>query len=288
MARLTVIQPVHEAEMMSMVFVKRQAGSTLIELLISVAIGLIITASIVGFYINSTANSSQILKTSKLNQELTTLMTVIANDIRRAHFSGTLLEDPISNPFAVATETALFVNDIATTGGTNANECILFTYDQDITDGTAPVAADVHGFRRRTQDGIGYVEIREPGPATDVKHDDDCDSGNWARLTDPNTINITQLVFDKQTTCFNASEPDGVDDDGGGVSFDTDDDGVADSLDNPEEFDCDDFPPTSGDILLSIDTVGLQLAGQLVSDTSTSLELEQEVRIRNHIWNRAP
>lgn len=285
MARLTVIPPVHEAEMMSMVFVKRQAGSTLIELLISVAIGLIITASIVGFYINSTANSSQILKTSKLNQELTTLMTVIANDIRRAHFSGTLLEDPISNPFAVATETALFVNDTATTGGINANECILFSYDQDLSDGAAPTTVDVHGFRRRTQDGIGYVEIREPG---DLKHDDDCDSGNWARLTDPNTISITQLVFDKQTTCFNASEPDGVDDDGNGVSFDTDGDTVADSPDNPAEFNCDDFPPTSGDILLSIDTVGLQLAGQLVSDSTTRLKLEQQVRIRNHIWNRAP
>jgi type IV pilus assembly protein PilW len=264
----------------------KQFGSTLIELLISVAIGLIITASIVGFYINSTANSSQILKSSKLNQELTTLMTVIANDIRRAHFSGTLLEDPITNPFAVEGETAVFVNDTATTGGTNANECILFTYDQDLTDGTAPTTADVHGFRRRTQDGIGYVEILEPGAA--VKHDDDCDAGSWARLTDPNTINITQLVFDKQTTCFNASEPDGVDDDGGGISFDTDGDTVADSPDNPEEFDCDDFPPTTDDIVLLINTVGLQLAGQLVSDISTSLELEQQVRIRNHIWNRAP
>jgi type IV pilus assembly protein PilW len=275
--------------------VKHQTGSTLIELLISVAIGLIITASIVGFYINSTANSSQILKTSKLNQELTTLMTVIANDIRRAHFSGTLLDDPIANPFAVEGETALFVNDSSITLPTtpplvlDANGCVLFSYDQDLADGAAPTNVDIHGFRRlENSAGIGYVEIREPGPVTDVKHDDGCDAGNWARLTDPNTINITQLVFDKQTTCFNASEPDGVDDDGGGVSFDTDDDGVADSLDNPEEFDCDDFPPTSGDILLSIDTVGLQLAGQLVSDTSTSLELEQEVRIRNHIWNRAP
>jgi type IV pilus assembly protein PilW len=261
-----------------MQFVKHQAGSTLIELLISVAIGLIITASIVGFYINSTANSSQILKSSKLNQELTTLMTVIANDIRRAHFSGTLLDDPIANPFAEEGETALFVNDAPTTLVLNANECVLFSYDQDLSDGTAPTAVDVHGFRRRTEGGIGYVEIREPG--TELKHDDDCDAGNWARLTDLNTINITQLVFDQQTTCFNASAD--------GNPLDTDGDGVADILDNPQEFDCDVVVPTSDYIKLKRNTVGVKLAGQLVSDASTKLELEQQVRIRNDIWIREP
>ena len=277
---------------MNMEIVKHQAGSTLIELLISVAIGLIITASIVGFYINSTANSSQILKSSKLNQELTTLMTVIANDVRRAHFSGTILTDPVSNPFAVEGETALFVN--------GTGDCVLFTYDQVLTDGAAPQSVDVHGFRlRSTADGIGYVEIREPG--TETKHEDNCDSGNWARLTDLNTINITQLVFDKQTTCFNASEPDGVDDDGDNIPRDADGDGEFDDidgdgkpdLDNTEEFNCTPsdpnfVAPSVGDITLTRNTVVVTLGGELVSDSSTSLEVEQQIRIRNDIWKREP
>ncbi|MEJ2330850.1 MAG: prepilin-type N-terminal cleavage/methylation domain-containing protein, partial [Gammaproteobacteria bacterium] len=85
---------------------KSEQGFTLIELLISVTIALIISAAIFGIYANSAGTSAAMLKSSKLNQELYSLMLVMSNDIRRAGYWGNptasseYFEKPQDNPFS--------------------------------------------------------------------------------------------------------------------------------------------------------------------------------------------
>jgi type IV pilus assembly protein PilW len=203
----------------------KQTGATLIELLISIVIGLIITASLLGMYLTSTTNSGQILKTSKLNQELTTLMTVMVNDIRRA---GYWLSDDIqqssNNPFNQE-DTKLTVT----------NSCITYAYNANANNTLD--ATDLFGFRLNEEDDV--VQMRQIGSTAAVNDCTDTDS-TWIPLTDKNYIRVTELSF-------------------GLTPSDT----------------------ILGSVTLETNMVSIRLTGSLVSDPSTLMTLEQNVRVRN-------
>jgi len=62
----------------------KQSGITIIELMISITIGLILIASVSTVYVAHAVNSLKTLQMSKLNQELSQLMSLMVKDIRRA------------------------------------------------------------------------------------------------------------------------------------------------------------------------------------------------------------
>jgi prepilin peptidase dependent protein B len=263
-----------------------QAGASIIELLVSVAIGLVIAASLFGVYVASSVNSTRILKTSKLNQELTTLMTVMVNDIRRAgYWFNTNGDRPQSNPFAVPDATLLTViaDSTSTTseGGQGAGECILFSYDANIDDqleagdidGDGDQDYEIFGFRLNN----GAVEMLQMGE--NAAHGNDCTdaTGNWLALTDRDTVAVDALEFSlADSECLNTSEPDGEDDDGDSVP------------DNSGEFDCFNTPPDPGDINVHTRMVRIRLDGSLVSDPASTISLDQSVRVRNEFVTVIP
>ena len=271
--------------------VKSQSGSTLIELLISLVIGLIIAASMLGMYVTSTANSSQVLKTSKLNQELTTLMTVMVNDIRRAGFwNGGIDAVPGDNPFTSEEspdQTVLrIIDDVVSNtpqGFLGSGECILFAYDYGVGGGNGTVESEeIQGFRLN---GTTVEILNDPGSAA---HEDDCTIGTWETLTDSQTIAIDTLTFSlADATCLNTSvdpdEPNSTDDDGNGV---TDDEGHPDCYLYLTDTSVD--APSTGDITLVTRQVKISLEGHLVSDPSVKMSLEQYARVRNDLVRVIP
>jgi prepilin-type N-terminal cleavage/methylation domain-containing protein len=62
----------------------RQNGLTLIELMISIALGLVVLSSLVFLIGSSMSSNAQQLKTTRLNQELRALMHLMVRDLRRA------------------------------------------------------------------------------------------------------------------------------------------------------------------------------------------------------------
>mgnify|MGYP001818328772 FL=1 len=93
---------------------KTQRGFTLVELLISVTIGLLVTSATIFIYISVAESSTITLKASKLNQELAAVLTVMTNDIRRAGYSNAALANlnaPQKNIFSAIDNTALEVID---------------------------------------------------------------------------------------------------------------------------------------------------------------------------------
>jgi len=240
---------------------RNQKGLTLVELLISITIGLGILAAASSFYVTTAITSASSIASSRLNHELTTLMSVMVQDIRRAGYSGhsDVKTAPLSNEFSSADETALTIS----------GQCILYAYDAD-DDGVLD-DQDIIGFKLDTN----TVWMRRQGDVNDAN--DDCSDGDdtWLKITDSEMIKVTTLTFDSSSSeCLNTREPDDVDNDGDG------------DIDNAEEADCYDTPlPTngSGDITVETREILITLAGELANDNFVNVEIEQAVRVRNDL-----
>jgi type IV pilus assembly protein PilW len=250
-----------------------QQGFSLIELMIGIVIGLIILAGVTNVWVTSIVSSANTLKESKLNQELTTLMGVMSNEITRAGITGSLdYTRPQDNVFSQANDTALEVidnmtdnNQVTFANSATGGSCIVYAYDRDL-DGTVD-NDEVLGFRLNN----GAVEMRENLVGTDR---DSCASadGAWTAVTDSRVITVTDLNFAfDNSQCINTREPNGVDDDSDGT------------IDEAEEMDCYTMAPTggSGDVTVEVRHIDITLAGELVSDPSVNLTMSQSVRARN-------
>lgn len=253
-----------------------QQGLSLIELMIGVAIGIFILVGVTNIWLTSIMSSSDTLRQSKLNQEMTTLMSVMSNDITRAGITGNLsYTNPQTNAFSQVNDTALEVidnltdnNQVTFANAATGGSCIVYSYDRDL-DGVVD-DTDVLGFRLNN----GAVEMRQNVIAGANR--DSCDSadGNWIPVTDNRVINITNLNFAfNNSECINTREPNDIDEDGDGNNS------------NAEEMDCYNSVPTngSGDVTVETRQIEITLAGQLVSDASINMTMAQSVRIRNNL-----
>ncbi|WP_100643044.1 prepilin cleavage protein [Alteromonas facilis] len=160
-----------------------QRGATLIELLIALAIGVTAISALAGLVGYGMGVNAKLLASSRLNEEVGNVMTLITRDVRRAGYNGNsvlMVADPAANPSAFAGSIA-----IGAFPGELANSCILFSYDND-NDGVLDVAAgnnENYGYRLRN----GAVEMRTNGLA--------CEDVGWIPLTDPGMTSITSLTF---------------------------------------------------------------------------------------------
>ena len=254
----------------------RQSGMTLLEILIALAVGSIVVGSVATVYVSTVSSTGAMLSGSKLNQELAALMTVMANDVRRAGYWGnTTIDDyrsPQSNPFAQLDNTALEVHDgNVPQGPTGAGDCIVYVYDAD-NDGVLD-DGDVRGFRLVG----GVVQMRERGDTAANAVHDVCDDAedSWLDVTDGGLISITALTFDLAgSACLNTSEPDG-EEDGGDAAV----------VDDAPERDCYIVIPPAGGGDLTVETrsVAISVVGRLINDASVIATLSQDVRVRNDL-----
>ena len=168
----------------------KQAGLSMIELMISIAIGLVVVSGVIGMFVSTAVSSTENLKMTRLNQELRAAMDVMVQDIRRAGYRGDSITAAGANPFITG------VNDLTVTG----TDCITFTYDSTALDnptavagwGLVDAASDVFGYRREVVGGVGVVRSGT-GAAVTLGS---CTTGDWQDLTDGDSVDITTLRFD--------------------------------------------------------------------------------------------
>jgi type IV pilus assembly protein PilW len=246
-----------------------QRGFTLTELMITIGISMSIISSVLIGYLATYSSSLSTLAGSKLNQDMSALMSLMGNELRRAGYYGAVAASPAANPFSQVDDTALEVFDSiagnAQQAATGNGTCIVFAYDLD-EDGVVD-ANELGGFRLNGS----TVEMRTAGNLADP---DSCASaGNtWMALTDPNFITITTLDFDLGgSECLNTAEPDGADSDGDTV------------IDNPEEYDCYAQVPAAGSNAITVETrqVDITLTGNLANDAFVRLAQTQSIKVRN-------
>lgn len=151
----------------------KNTGFTLIELMISIVIGLLLVTAVLTIYVSMSTSNVEYLKSVRLNHELRSALSVMARDIRRAGHNRSAASDstasPAANPFSVDGGTRLTI-----TGNT-----IAFAYDAE-ADGTV----ETYGYRLNgTTGAIQYCD----GTATACT--------DWEDLTDASLVEITALTF---------------------------------------------------------------------------------------------
>jgi hypothetical protein len=177
---------------------KRQAGVTLIEAMISLALSLLVTSAMVALMANSLGTSTRVIHMSQLTDEMRNAMSMMTRDVRRANYSANSIFCYGYSKCGFAGGNAEQTGDIVVGGG---GSCMTFTLDRSF-DGDATNDA-VGAFRRvvvdTDGDGIadtGAIEMWTGAAGTTPNCASAAGAANWIELTDPATVNITALTID--------------------------------------------------------------------------------------------
>ena len=155
--------------------IKRQGqkGLSLIELMISIALGLLILVAATSMTVKSLVMNTDTLASAKLNQDIDSVTQVMVNDIRRAGYTGGVF-------LYLDNEDLNIVN----------SSCILYAYD--VNENRVNDANEKFGFKL-SQTGT-EVEMRTTC-ADGITCATDCTKGTWVALTDDAVTTITELNF---------------------------------------------------------------------------------------------
>jgi type IV pilus assembly protein PilW len=253
----------------------RQAGVTLIELMVSIVLGLLLLLAATAMTARSMVMNADTLKSVKLNQDLDAVIQVMINDVRRAGYSGGLFDFADNEDLNIVSPS-----------------CLLYAYDRD-EDGILE-AAERNGFKR-----VGsQVQIRTTCGAG-AGCTTSCTVGTWVPLTDTGRITITGLSFDSvNSKCLSLTDKDNV------VSLSNENNYWETTTDGTTQFPCmattgtglttyvmdansvyqsgTFVPPSSGDRLIGARQVNVQLAGHLTNDNSMIKSQLVAINVRNN------
>lgn len=225
-----------------------QKGLSLVELMVALVVGLVVTLAALSAYLTTTRGSITALNSSRLNIETRALMDLITSEIRRTGYTGTVA-NVSNNPFNTGTAEVK----------SPSLECILFAYDRD--NNGALSGTDFVGIRRNA--GNNSISIRTSG--TDNTAGDACTTqGTWEEVSDPSNIRVTNLSFSISYQCSNtalsatASTTNNCDATGGLFST-----------------------AASGNTLIETRNINITLTTQSARDTLITSSINQNVRIRN-------
>jgi len=181
----------------------RQAGVSLIELMISIVLGLLILAAATAMTVKSMVINADTLMSGKLNQDLDSVIQVMVNDIRRAGYSG-----GVGAMFLDNTGTPVYHDVFLDSGGS----CVLYAYDANEND----VLNDdeKYGFKLSTVGTRSEIQMRTS--CTGANCPTTCSEGAWAALTDIDVIDVTGLTFNSLgSKCLSLTHPNNIEDPGG-------------------------------------------------------------------------
>lgn len=161
------------------------AGISLIEVLVSLAAGLIVLTAVVGVMVSSNKTNVDSLRMTRLNQELRAAMSLMTRDIRREQYQGDWAARVAADPNAGPKDNVGNFPRITVTELQPNEHCILYSYDADADAKLKAAApnAELFGFRLNG----GAVERGTTVTA--------CNAGTWEDITDPQTVTITALTF---------------------------------------------------------------------------------------------
>ena len=171
---------------------RKQKGFTLIEIMISLLLGIIVIGGALSIYISTVRGGTDITNSARLNYDLDSVMQLMVNDIRRSGYWGGAVSG--SNAINSATNPG----NPFTLGTANiqipVSSCILYTYDFDDdtvldVDGEAGSLGDESEF-------FGFkLEDAEIKVRSSKVADNDCVGDGWEAVTDSDKIEITHLQF---------------------------------------------------------------------------------------------
>ena len=161
----------------NMVF-SNQKGFSLIELMISLTIGLVVIAGIISLFSNSVKSSANIVADAKLNEDLSSILDFISREVKRAGYDGSASSNANTN---------FGIDDSEST-----SSCLIYTYDMN-GNGTVD-SNEKNGIRLNS----GSVLFKQ--------NTTKCSSISNGAINDPNTIFISALTFTSNKLCINVNK----------------------------------------------------------------------------------
>lgn len=161
---------------------RRHTGFSLVELMVAITIGLFILLGLTSFLSNNLRSSAQLAASTRLNQEMRSIMTLMSRDIRRAGYWGNATS-------GIGVTVALFDNPFDDVNVSTAG-CILYNYDLN-ADGSL-TGSEQFGFLLDN----GTIRARSSSSGSPSC----AASSDWQPLSDPNTVTYTALTFSISAT----------------------------------------------------------------------------------------
>jgi len=230
---------------------KKQKGFNLVELMIAIVLGLLVTAAAINIYVANTASQRENLQLMRLNQDMRAMMDLMVRDIRRSGFATSVPDTNFdclkSNPF----NKMGFFNSGTATVAAPAN-CIVFAYNanDNLASNVCTIeSADRFGFRVSG----GALQMKNGG-GTEAS----CATGTWEGISNSD-VTIT-AAFTVTSTELDITE------------MFADVDGVCNVGEACNT--CD-----AGNQCLTIREVGISLTGTLTDGTTQTIS--EKVRVRN-------
>ena len=160
----------------------KQYGHSLVELMISMTLGLASITAMASLMGHGIALNASLLATSRLEEEMNAIVVVVSHDLKRTGYyalTTDMAKTPsnFSNAFDGSLITGAYSSELA-------DSCITFSYDRN-KNGLLDISPhnEKYGFRLRDR----AVEIRLKGAA--------CNQSGWHDLTDPKVVYVTTLNF---------------------------------------------------------------------------------------------
>jgi Tfp pilus assembly protein PilW len=235
---------------------RHQAGFTLMETMISLALSMVVTSAMVVLMGNSLGTTTRIIQMTQLTDELRNTMSMLTRDIRRANYSANAAYCYANSDCGLGIDADATGDNQATQWGdidTSVAGCVRFALDRsgpdDVPDGDAtndPMGA--FRLRELVQGGdlIGVIEMY----VVDTAAAPDClaatGTNGWVAVTDPDFVDITEFVV-------------------------SDDDSFTGSI----------AGEAGATITQRSRQIQVQLEGQLLRDDTISRRIEDTIKVRN-------
>ncbi len=145
-------------------------GFSLIELMISLALGLLLIAALTTVFVQLLGSNSMSLRLSELNTELAGAMTLVAGDLRRAGY-GMSHANEFEQPLIVAAHP-----------DEPQQSCVLFAYDEN-GNGEFDGTPEQFGYRLKN----GQLQRRRNGRL--------CEANGWEGVLPSNVVQVVGLEF---------------------------------------------------------------------------------------------
>lgn len=154
------------------------AGFTLVELMISIVIGLIVIGAVITFTVSTVQAYGENIRSTRLTQDLRTSVNVITRELRRAGF------DSASVTRVLTSTTPSNFNAVTVNGN-----CVTYEYDRGVGGwGGAAAATELRGVRLNTASGA--LQLNASGAAVSCGGT----SADWVDISDPQVVEITKFT----------------------------------------------------------------------------------------------
>lgn len=192
------------------------AGFSLVELMIALVAGLIVSGAVLAFTVSSLRINSEYVRSTRLTTELRNSLAFVTGELRRAGYDENAM-NYVSRPSGFTGFSPFSTIRITNAGA--ADSCVVYAYDRlpaapgqlDLSNG------EVRAVRRKVQtvngQQVGVIEFAESFGTTTPScagadpdystYPPTCNSASgWCALSDPRTVDITSLSINRPTLGF--------------------------------------------------------------------------------------